>query len=173
MRASARTRSSRLGSGCAEDKGRGLRMLGGEFGCEGGADAGAEEDDPGGREVAGGGEVLPGEGGVLLHAALVGVEGGALAVATVVEGEDVDAGGVEGGEGDGSVGVGEGAVAAGEVEDGGGRVRLPGAAASHHPVSWGVADSSMPKWTGMTGVPAMAAGAEVEREGCRTSCHCP
>ena len=42
--------------------------------------------------------------------------GGALAVASVVEGEDVDAEVVEGGEG--GDGVGEGAVAVGEEEEG-------------------------------------------------------
>ena len=48
---------------------------------------------------------------------LIGAGGGALAVAAVVEGEDVDAEVVEGGEG--GDGVGEGAVGAGKEEEGG------------------------------------------------------
>ncbi len=50
------------------------------------------------------------------HALLAGASRGALAVAAVVEGEDVDAEVVETGEG--GDGVGEGAVAVGEKEDG-------------------------------------------------------
>ena len=67
-------------------------------------------------DCAGGGEVLPGGVGVLGHALLAGASGGALAVAAIVEGEDVDAEVVEAGEG--GDGVGEGAVAVGEEEDG-------------------------------------------------------
>ena len=47
---------------------------------------------------------------------MAGAGGGALAVAAVVEGEEVDAEGVEGGEG--GDGVGERAVAVGEEENG-------------------------------------------------------
>lgn len=64
------------------------------------------------------GEVEEGGGGVFCHAALVGVGARALAVAAVIEGEDVEAGVVEGGDGAELRGVGEGAVAAGEEEGG-------------------------------------------------------
>ena len=56
------------------------------------------------------------ESASLGHALLAGAGGGALAVAAIVEGEDVDAEVVEAGEG--GDGVGEGAVAVGEEEDG-------------------------------------------------------
>ncbi len=45
------------------------------------------------------GEVLPGGVDVVGHALLAGTDGGALAVAAVVEGEDVDAEVVKAGEG--------------------------------------------------------------------------
>ncbi len=83
-----------IGAWGIEDEGGGLRMLGGELGRERGADAGAEEDDLGGWEVAGGRKVLPGRGGVLFHAALIGMGGGALTEAAVVEGEDIEADGM-------------------------------------------------------------------------------
>jgi len=58
------------------------------------------------------------------HVLLAGTGWGALAVAAVVEGEDVKAQVVE--RGDGGDGVGEGAVSAGEEEGGGVSVAGPG-----------------------------------------------
>ena len=59
---------------------------------------------------------MPGGVDVRVMLCWLGRIGGALAVAAVVEGEDVDAEVVEAGEG--GDGVGEGAVAVGEEEDG-------------------------------------------------------
>ncbi len=77
-----------------------------------------------GGDGAGIGEVLKGGVSVMGHGLLAGTEGGALSVAAVVDGEDVDADVVKGGEG-GDV-VGEGAVAVGEEEDGEVRVAAAG-----------------------------------------------
>ena len=94
-----------------------VAVICGEFDGKGGADAGSVGDDLLCGDGAGGGEVLPGGVGVVGHVELAGVGWGALAVAAVVEGEDVEAEVVEAGEG--GDGVGEGAVGAGEEEDGG------------------------------------------------------
>ena len=106
-----------VGLGGVEDEGGDVGVGEGQMGGEGGSDAGPVGDDLVGWDVTGGVEVLPGVVGVLGHLLLVGVGVGALAVATVVEGEDVDAEVVQVGErGDG---VREGAVGAWEEEDGG------------------------------------------------------
>ena len=104
-----------IGVGRIEDEGGERGVLDGELSCEGGSDAGAVGDDVLGRDGAGGGEVLPGGIGVAGHILLAGVGGGALAVASVVEGEDVDAEVVEAGEG--GDGILQGAVGAGEEEE--------------------------------------------------------
>ena len=91
-----------------------------ELGGKGGPYAGAVRDDLLRRESAGGGEVLPGGVDVVGHVLLVGAGCCTLAVAAVVEGEDVEAEVVQAGEG-GEV-VGQGTVGAGQEEDGGVRV---------------------------------------------------
>lgn len=95
-----------------------------EVGGEGRANADSVEDDLLGGEVTGGGEVLQGSVCVGGHAGLARVDGGALSVATVVEGKEIDAEVVERGEGGG--GVGESAIAGGEIEEGGGAVAAGG-----------------------------------------------
>lgn len=109
-----------LGKGVAdgrvEDESGGITVIEGEMGSEGGADAEAVGDDLARGDVVLGGEIAPGELGVDLHGLFGGVLAEAGAVAAVVEGEDVGAGGVEGGE-KGDV-CGEGRVAAAEDEDG-------------------------------------------------------
>ena len=107
-----------------------------EIGGEGASYTGAVGNDLMGGDVAGGVEVLPGVVGVLGHLLLAGVSVGALAVAAVVEGKDVDAEVVQGCEGGG--GVGEGAVGAGEEEDG--RLRVTGVGGGGDPPAgelWG------------------------------------
>ena len=98
-----------------QDKGRDVAMVGGQMGSEGGSDADPVGNDLMGGDVAGCSEVGPGGFGVLSHSELIGVSVGAVPVAAVVEGKDVDAEimkpierGVE---------VREGAVSAGEEED--------------------------------------------------------
>ena len=91
---------------------------------EGGSYACAVGDELLGGDVAGGGEVLPGGFGVVGHVSLIGTDGGALSVASIVEGEDVDAEIVEGGEG--GNGVGERAVGAGKEEESGSGVAAVG-----------------------------------------------
>ena len=74
----------------------------------------AVDDEAGGRNVTRVGEVRPGGGCVFGGEALGGVGSGGTAEAAVVEGEDIDAGGVEGVE-RGDV-VGEGAAGVVEIE---------------------------------------------------------
>ena len=113
-----------VGAGCVENQGGDGVVIGGKAGCEGGARAGSVGNDALCGDCACGGEVPPGGVGVLGHALLTWTGGGALAVAAVVEGEDVEAEVVEIGEsGDG---VGEGAVAVGEEEDSDRRVAAAG-----------------------------------------------
>ena len=97
-----------------------------------------------------------------------GVGAGALAVAAVVEGEDVGAEGVEGGEC--GVGVGEGAVAVGEEEDGDGGVTAAGRG--------GDPDAGELRDGGFVGAEVDEFEAELEDAGVgwvgwRTSCHWP
>lgn len=106
-----------VGAGGVEDEGWDDGKICGELGGQGGSYAGSVGDDLLGGDGSGVGEVLPGGVGVMGHVLLVGAGGGALAVAAVVEGEDVEAEVVEAGEG--GDGVGQGAVGAGEEEDGG------------------------------------------------------
>ena len=60
---------------------------------------------------------MPGGVGVVGHVLLAGAGGGALTIAAVVEGKNVEAEVVEAGQN--RDGVGQGAVGAGEEEDGG------------------------------------------------------
>ncbi len=62
-------------------------------------------------------EIVERDGGIFLHVGLRGVGAVALAVAAVVEGEDVDAGLMQQRQ---VADVGQGAVAVMQVEDGGG-----------------------------------------------------
>jgi hypothetical protein len=98
-------------AGGVKDQGGDNFVCGGEMGCERSSYSGAVGDDSLRGDRARGGEVLPGGVGVMDHALLTGAGGGALAVAAVVEGEDVKAYVVEGCES--GEGVGEGAVSAG------------------------------------------------------------
>ena len=113
-----------VGAGCVENQGGDGVVIGSEVGRECGADTGSIGEDALRGYCAGGGEVLPGGVGVLGHALLVWAGRGTLAVAAIVEGEDVEAKVVEAGE-DGD-GVDEGAVAVGEEEDGDGGVAAAG-----------------------------------------------
>ncbi len=99
-------------------------VAGCELGGERGSDAGSIEDDllrGNGASVC---EVLPGGVSVVGHVLLAGTGWGALTVAAIVEGEDVEADVVEGCEG--WCKVGEGALSAGEEEDGGVGVAVAG-----------------------------------------------
>jgi hypothetical protein len=106
-------------TGVGEDDGGDGEVLGGEVAGQAGSDAGAEEEDVvfgDGARVA---EVA--ESGVCVfgHPGLGGVDGGALAVAAVVEGKEIQAKGVEDGDVLGVLwAAGEGVVASAEVEDG-------------------------------------------------------
>jgi len=113
-----------VGAGCVENQGGDGVVIGGEAGCKRSADAGSVRDDALFGDCAGGGEVLPGRVDVLGHALLAGAGGGALAVAAIVEGEDVEAEVVEAGEGGDE--VRERAVAVGEKKDSDGSVAAPG-----------------------------------------------
>lgn len=104
--------------GGLEDEGWELGVLGAEADGEGGSEAGAVEDDVGGGDGTGGSEVGEGGGGVGFHGGLGGVLAEGLAVAAVVEEEDVEVLGVE--ELGGGERVGEGAVGAIEYEGGAG-----------------------------------------------------
>ena len=86
------------------------------MGGEGCSCAGAVGDDLIWRDRARDGEVLPGGVEIVGHALLTWAGCCALAIAAVVEGEDVDADVVQVGEG--GDGVCEGSVAIGEEEDG-------------------------------------------------------
>ena len=101
--------------GRVEDECRDGGMDGGEVGCEGGSEAGSVGDDLLGGDGAGGGEVVPGGVGVLGHLALIGMGVGAVAVASIVEGEDVKAEIVETVER--GIEVGECTIAAWKEED--------------------------------------------------------
>ena len=177
-----------VGNGVREDDGGEFGVLGGEGGGEGGAEAFAEGDDGVRGDVTGCGEVVEGGGGVLRPCGFRWVGGGvAGAEAAVVDGEDVEAGGVEAGEG--GEGVGERAGAAVEIEDGvggvagwgcergcgrsGGLVVDCGEAGSHQAVRRGWPVSAASKRMGSKGR-LRAAGVWVTvREGWRTSCHSP
>ena len=105
------------------------------------------------------------------HALLAGAGGGALAVAAVVEGEDVDAEVVEGGEG--GDGVGEGAVAVGEEEDG--EVGVAAAGGGGNPPAGelgdgGLVGTEVDEFVGNAGDRGWVLEVRV---GCRTSCHWP
>ena len=92
-------------------------MAHGCFCSDGGAEALSVEDDGRGVEGARVGEVEEGGVGVLVDGLLTGMEKEALAVSAIVDGEDVDAEGVERlqiGQG-----VGEGSSGPVEIEDGG------------------------------------------------------
>lgn len=103
--------------GGVEDEGGDCGVVCCELGGEGRSYAGSVGDDLLGGDGSGVGEVLPGGIGVVGHVLLIGARGCALAVAAVVEGEDVEADVVEGCEsGDG---VSQRAVGAGKEEDGG------------------------------------------------------
>jgi hypothetical protein len=118
-----------VGTGRVENYGWNVVVGDRESGCEGGSDAGAVGDDLLWRDGARCGEVLPGGVGVAGHALLAGARLGALAVAAVIEGEDVDAEIVEAGEsGDG---ICQGAVAVGKEEDG--EVGVAGAGVGGYP----------------------------------------
>ena len=129
-----------IGAWRVENQCRDVVVIAGEAGCEGSPDSGSVRDDVLYRECSGGGEVLPGGVGVVGHALLAGAGSGALAVAAIVEGEDVEAEVVEAGE-DGD-GVGEGAVAVGEKEDGDGGVAAAWRGGNPPAGELGVADSS-------------------------------
>lgn len=88
-----------------------------ELGCKTCSQARAVEDDVVFGDGARLGEEQPGGGGIFGHADLIGMEGGAFAVAAIVDGEEVESGFVE--KGQGGDGVGEGAVPGGKEEDGG------------------------------------------------------
>ncbi len=79
-----------------EDEGGDVGVGEGEVSGEGGSYTGSVGEDLLGGDVAGGVEVLPDVVGVLGHLFLAGVGVGALAVASVVEGKDVDAEVVQG-----------------------------------------------------------------------------
>ena len=100
-----------------QDEGWDFGVTGGEVGGEGGSDADAVGNDLLSGNFAGSVEIVPGGFGVLGHTGLIGMGVGAVAVAAVVEGEDVDAEVVESGER--GVEVCKRAVSAGEKEDGG------------------------------------------------------
>ena len=118
-----------IGAGSVEDYGGNHAVSSGEASREGGSGAGSVRNDVLLREMAGGGEIEPRRVGVAGLALLAGTGCGALTVAAVVEGEDVDAEIVEAGEsGDG---IGEGAVAVGEKEDG--KVGVAGAGIGGNP----------------------------------------
>ncbi len=81
--------------GGLEDEGGELRIVRAEVDRERCSEAGAVDDDGVGRDGAGGGEVGEGGGSVGLHGCLGGVRAEGLAVATVVEEQDVEVLGVE------------------------------------------------------------------------------
>jgi len=101
-----------------QDEASEFGVIGGEFGGEDGSETGAGDDDTFGGYVAGEGE--PGEGpfGVLAEEFFARVacvvHGLALPIAAIVEGEDVEPGAMEGGEG--IDGTAETAVGAVEIE---------------------------------------------------------
>ena len=102
----------------------------------------------------------------------LGRSGGALAVAAVVEGEDVDAEVVEAGEG--GDGVGERAVAVGEKEDG--EVGVAAAGVGGDPPAGelrggGFVGAEADEFVGDAGDGVLELAAV--RVGCRTSCHWP
>ena len=104
--------------GFEEEGGEG-GIFGAEGDGEGGSEAGAVDDDGGLGEGAAGGEVGEGGSGVGFHGGFGGVLAEGVAVAAVVEEEDVEMLGVE--ESGGREGVGYGA--GGGVEDEGGVLR--------------------------------------------------
>ncbi len=107
--------------GCVDDEGGEFGVGVGEVGGEDGSESLAVGDDGGGRQVAGVEKVVEGGGGVFGHAGFGGVGRVALAEAAIVEGEEVEVGLVE--EGEGGKGVRERADAVVEEEDRGrGRV---------------------------------------------------
>src|SRR5438270_7900654 len=80
-----------VGARRVENDGSDVVVIGGEAICEGGAATSAVRNDVLWGDSASGGEVLPGRVRVLSHFLLAGARGSALAVAAIVEGEDVDA----------------------------------------------------------------------------------
>jgi hypothetical protein len=110
---------ARGGAGVFEDdSGRG--ELRGEAGGEDGSHAVAENDEAARWNVADVGEPGPGGDGVVESEAFGGMGAGGAAKSLVVEGEDVDAGGAEGG--DGGEAVGKGAAGVVEIENRGGYI---------------------------------------------------
>lgn len=107
-----------VGARGIENDGRNFGVVCRDPGAQKAADTVAEEDNFRGRQRAGDGEVLPGGGGVLGHALLVGVDSGALAVAAVIEREEVEAEAVKGSESELVIGIGERAIAAGQIKNG-------------------------------------------------------
>ncbi len=114
-------------SGGGKDEGGDRGIADGQGGGKAGACAGAEEEDVVFGDGAGFAEVAEGGGCIVRHALLGGVDGGALAVASVVEGEEVEAEGVEDGQISGVVGaLSEGCISSAKVEDGVGGVAAGG-----------------------------------------------
>jgi len=105
-----------IGAGRIEDEGGDGVVLRGKAGCERCASACSIGNDVLGGKITRGCEVLPGRVRVVGEALLAGARCGALTVAAVVKGEDVQAEVVEAGEGGNR--VCERAVAIGEEEDG-------------------------------------------------------
>jgi len=68
-----------------------LVMIAGQMSSEGGSDPYTVRDDLMGGDAARSGEMTPGRFGILGHPELIGVGIGAVAIAAIVECEDVDA----------------------------------------------------------------------------------
>ena len=68
-----------------------VAMTGGQVSSEGGSDAYTVRDDLMGGDAAGSGEITPCRLDILDHPELIGVGIGAVAIAAIVECEDVDA----------------------------------------------------------------------------------
>lgn len=98
-----------VGSGRIENKSGNFGMKDGQVGSQRGSDAGAVRNDLLCGNGAQGREIFPGGIGVLHHFLLVGMSVSALAVASVIEGEDIEAESVKSREG--RDGIDEGAVA--------------------------------------------------------------
>lgn len=138
----AQSRIEQVVDGRLQDECRRVRVHGGELGGESCAHADSIGDNTGLGEVAADVEVLPGGFGVLGQDLLAGVWGGsALAVATVVDGEDVDAEVVQGNEGGGGVRVGEGTIAGREIEQG--EVGIAGAGEGWNPPAGELGDGGV------------------------------
>jgi len=121
--------AKKIGARGVEDQSRDHAVNGCKASGKGGSGADSIGNDVLRGEMAGGGEMKPRRVGVVGKAFLTGADCGTLAVAPVVEGEDVDAEVVEAGEsGDG---IAERAVTVREKEDG--EVSVAGAGIRGYP----------------------------------------